>query len=88
MIFDFMIDIEDIRKNPNIQHWFIISGSETLSEDFIREFRNKVSWCYISYYQSLSKDFIVEFFDKIDFELLLMNNLISKEIKDFCKIFI
>lgn len=37
----------------------------TLSEDFIREFKDKVSWKYISLYQRLSRTFIKEFKDKI-----------------------
>ena len=32
-----------------------------MSEDFIREFKDKVNWSYISYSQKLSEDFIREF---------------------------
>ena len=37
-----------------------------LTEDFIREFKDKVNWCYISYYQKLSEDFIREFKNKVN----------------------
>ena len=39
-----------------------------LSEDFIREFQDKVVWRYISEYQTLSEDFKEEFKDKINFK--------------------
>ena len=36
-----------------------------LSEEFIREFKDKVNWRYISGCQKLSEDFIREFKDKV-----------------------
>ena len=36
-----------------------------LSEDFIREFKNKVDWNWISVKQKLSENFIREFKDKV-----------------------
>jgi len=44
--------------------WSEISLFEELSEDFIREFQDKVNWGYISYH-NYSEDFIREFMDKI-----------------------
>ena len=37
-----------------------------LSEDFIREFKDRVNWYCISAYQHLSKEFIEEFKDRLD----------------------
>ena len=39
---------------------------QRLSEDFIREFQDKVEWNNISAYQKLSEDFIREFKDKLN----------------------
>ena len=49
---------------------------------------DKVNWIDISYYQNLSKEFIIEFTDKIYFDHLIKNKHISKEIKQFCRMFI
>ena len=46
--------------------WENISFYQTLSEDFIREFKDKVDWQSISMYQILSEDFIKEFQDKLN----------------------
>jgi len=47
----------------------MISSCQTLSEDFIREFKNEVDWENISMYQTLSEDFIREFGKKVKWEL-------------------
>ena len=46
--------------------WQYISHHHHLSDDFIREFKDKVDWDYISRYQKLSEDFIREFQDVIN----------------------
>ena len=46
--------------------WRIISYDFKLSEDFIREFKDKVHWDMISSHQKLSENFIREFADKLD----------------------
>ena len=38
----------------------LISTHQTLSEDFIREFQDKVDWFWITRIQKLSEDFIKE----------------------------
>lgn len=43
--------------------WSRTSRYQNLSEDFIREFQDKVDWFYISLYQNLSEDFKKEFKD-------------------------
>ena len=49
-----------------ILDWKIVSIRNELSEDFIREFQDKVNWKMIAYKQELSEDFIREFQDKIN----------------------
>jgi hypothetical protein len=60
---------EEIRKVINQlseDDWYYISRYQTLSEDFIREFQDKIYWEFISWYQKLSEEFIKEFQDKVD----------------------
>ena len=47
-------------------NWKIISPYQNLSEDFIREFKDKVDWFYIVRNQKLSNNFIKEFGLNID----------------------
>ena len=47
------------------EQWEVISNSQKLSEDFIREFQDKVDWGAISIYPNLSEDFIREFQNKV-----------------------
>ena len=54
------------------------------SEDFIREFKNKVDWCYISIYQKLSEDFIREFQNKVDWCYISIYQKLSEDfIREF-----
>ena len=46
--------------------WNRISRYNTLSEEFIEEFADKVNWSTISYAQTLSEDFIRKFQHKMD----------------------
>ena len=48
------------------EDWETLSEHRGLTEDFIREFADKVDWECISIYQHLSEDFIREFKDKVD----------------------
>ncbi len=45
--------------------WKNVSYEQKLSEDFIREFQDKVYWWNISEKQKLSESFIIEFQDKL-----------------------
>ena len=49
----------------NYRDWTSLSRHNRLTEDFIREFKDKVDWDVISVYQHLSEDFIREFKDKV-----------------------
>lgn len=63
--------------------WFHLSRI-TLSEDFIREFQNKVSWYLISKYQKLSEDFIREFQDKVYWDCICRYQNLSEDfIREF-----
>jgi hypothetical protein len=52
----------------NVLWWNSLCAHQKLSEDFIREFKDKVDWTYISIRQNLSEDFIREFQDKVDWD--------------------
>ena len=59
----------------------MISCKDNLTEDFIREFKDKVDWESLSHYRKgLSEDFIREFQDKVDKEIYF---ILSKFIKRF-----
>jgi hypothetical protein len=61
--------------------WSVISSEQKLSEDFIREFEDKVDWRFISLDQKLSYSFIREFQDKVDWKYILMR-------QNFCEDFL
>ena len=42
-----------------------ISYKQTLSEEFIEKFQNRLDWVYLSLYQDLSEDFIIKFKHKV-----------------------
>jgi hypothetical protein len=46
--------------------WYRISRNCELSEDFIKEFKDKVNWCRISAFQYLSEEFLIEFIKDIE----------------------
>ena len=62
--------------------WGVISISQKLSEDFIREFKDKVDWELISKNQKLSEDFIREFKDKVSWPEILHYQTLSEEFKE------
>ena len=71
----------------NYRTWYEVSSHKFLTEDFIREFADKVDWEWLSRYQRLSEDFIREFKDKVDWFYIseyqhLSENFI-REFKDY-----
>jgi 1,2-phenylacetyl-CoA epoxidase catalytic subunit len=63
--------------------WNCIS-SHDLSEDFMREFQNKINWQMISQYQKLSEGFIREFQDKLNWFWISMRQVLSESfIREF-----
>jgi len=60
--------------------------SHSLSEDFIREFQDKLDWIYISAYQKLSKDFILEFKNKVNWNYIEeYQNITEENIEEYEK---
>jgi hypothetical protein len=58
-----------------------ISINQTLSEDFIREFQDRVKWFWISRNQKLSEDFIREFQDRVNWDYISSNPNIDRQVK-------
>jgi len=76
------IDKKDIYFSE--EQWKEISIYKYLSEEFIKEFKDKVYWRYISYYQKLSEEFIREFIDKVDWSRISSSQKLSEEfIREF-----
>ena len=86
-----MKQIDNIKKkikweeyyNPEFdwRDWGFYSNN-ILSEDFIREFKDKVDWSAICRYQKLSEDFIREFKDKVHWGVVsIYQNNLSDEFK-------
>ena len=65
--------------------WTNICTWKRLTEEFIREFQNRVNWHMVSRYQKLSWEFIKEFKDKINFNMLTINEHIQGDIWKKCE---
>ena len=79
-----MIDIEAIRNTPNSTNWYLLSAEHSLSEDFIREFKDRVHWDYIFRYQKLSENFIREFKDRVSWYFICIHQKLSEDfIREF-----
>ena len=64
--------------------WHLISEYQNLSEDFIREFQDKLYWCYISQFQHLSENFIREFQNKVLWDQICGHQYLSEDfIREF-----
>ena len=71
-------------RNPDDWNWGYIVYNTALSENFIREFKNKVNWVDISYKQKLSEDFIREFKDYVDWQYISFSQKLSEDfIREF-----
>ena len=71
-------------KSLDDVNWCDISYNQKLSEEFIRNFQNKVDWFYISEYQKLSENFIREFQNKVDWFLISIYQKLSENfIREF-----
>jgi hypothetical protein len=65
-------------------NWYYISAYQTLSELFIREFKDNVDWDYISMHQTLSEEFIREFQDKVIWiDISIYQKLSEEFIREF-----
>lgn len=73
-----------MREVNSKTRWLIISGSQKLSEKFIRESKEKVDWVHISLHQEMSICFIDEmiqegFIKPHHYKFLLRNKKINQE---------
>ena len=68
-------------KSISCIDWNVISR-KPLSENFIREFQNKIDWCYITAYQKLSEDFIREFRYLVYWSEILKSQTLSENFKE------
>lgn len=62
----FLEELINIDPNEDFVDWYYISRYQTLSEDFIRKYKDKVYWKYILLNQKISEEFKNEFKDKIE----------------------
>lgn len=62
----------------------IISQSQRLSEDFMRDYNDQLDWKEVSLNQSMSMDFINVFYDKIHWDCFIKNKRVSEDIKYNC----
>ena len=68
----------------NCQSWKSVSIHKDLTEDFIREFADKVDWGWISMYQYLSEDFIKESQHFVDWSAISSYQHLSEDfIREF-----
>ena len=68
----------------NCQSWKSVSIHKDLTEDFIREFADKVDWGWISMYQYLSEDFIKESQHLVDWDWISEKQHLSEDfIREF-----
>ena len=68
----------------NYDSWARLSLCESLTEDFIQEFKDKVDWICISRYSHLSEDFIRKFADRVDWFYISAYQYLSEDfIREF-----
>ena len=68
----------------NYDNWARLSLCESLTEDFIQEFKDKVDWTCISRYPHLSEDFIRKFADRVDWYYISAYQYLSEDfIREF-----
>jgi hypothetical protein len=78
------IIIEIDQSTMTIEDWSHISSISGLSEDFIREHKNKLDWAVLSCNKGLPEDLIREFQDKVDWTEISHNQRLSEDfIREF-----
>lgn len=75
---------ESLYENNSRSFWYSVSRNQKLSEDFIRDYSEKLNWEYITSSQELSEDFVIEFSDKIYWYDYSANKKLSKRILEKC----
>ena len=71
--------IQEYKDLDSQVDWYYISAYQKLSEDFIREFKDKVNWSNISVNQTISEDFIREFKDQVLWSGISRCQIISED---------
>ncbi len=69
--------VEEFIENISWSYVFFCNKNK-LSEDFIREFKDKIDWSLIGYSQDLSEDFIYDFKDRLHLPYLIKRNVITE----------
>lgn len=64
--------------------WGDISCYQILSEDFMREFKDKIEWGTVCANQQLSDNFIIEFKDRVEWDYICSYQKISEKVIDRC----
>ena len=77
-----------IEEFQNYINWWYLCCCRIITKDFIKQYEDKADWDAISNTQSLDKEFITEFSDKLNFNLLLDNDNLPDEVKEFCRMFV
>jgi len=91
---DLVSESDDITENFILKYedrinFHSISYNDNLTENIIRKYSDKLNWVVLSSNFNLSKELIGEFYHRISFDnLLRYNKKISKEIKDYCRMFL
>jgi hypothetical protein len=74
--------LDDINLNMREEsitnrHWITISVHPGLSEEFIREFSDKLDWTILSQKQKFTDEFILEFKHLIDLDYCFIHNKVG-----------
>ena len=82
-----LLEKNGIKKKENelfLSDWEELSELRILSEEFIREFKDKVDWYLVSIYQVLSEGFIREFKDDVVWSYISQYQTLSEDfIREF-----
>lgn len=84
-----IFNLYNVTKNKNVlpylrSEWLKISMNIELSEEFMREFKDKICWGNISKFQTLSENFIREFQNKVDWYYISEYQILSEKfIREF-----
>lgn len=76
---DFIRELSPFISSPG---WVEMSSHQTLSEEFMDEFKNRLDWRKISRFQELSEDFIEKHKDHLDWSGVCLNQVLSPGFMD------
>jgi hypothetical protein len=67
------------------EFWNTVCCKDDLSEEFIREFQDKVHWNCISASELLTEEFIIEFKDKVYWPFIFNHQKLSQKFRKECE---